>query len=338
MLKKLVVTFGLAALLATGCGSPDKKPPVEKPANFPEARYLTAQGSGATAMEARRQALAALSGIFESRVQSETTTFALSAIGPNNTELFEKTVESKIAIISAVELKGAKIGRAWESAGPLPYHALAVIDRMQAARDWATELETVAARTLAQVKTLGQTQGRFQRMVILNRIISGVLHQQALESRLRVLNYPARAGSEVDVEAIAAELVALRSQLRFFINFSGDWSSLALEQVSGTLTASGFLLGDDRNTADALIIGVVKISPLELNNPRAAFVRATATARLIETGTDAVVATFSENVRKGHVDQSEAARKAALHVSRTLAKKLVAAIGSGNATEERPIE
>ncbi len=325
------LTFAIVALLfSIGCSQSQERVAVKKQIAFPEARYLTAEGSGQTEIEARRQALAELSGIFESKVQAETTSFARAVIGPDNDELFEKNVESKIAIVSSVRLTGARIGRVWrDAASPSVYHALAVIDRSQAGRGWADTLETVTAKTEAQIKNLEYTPGRFQRMLALNRIVVGLLRKQALESRLRVLNYPSRSSLDVDISPITAELARLRSQLRFFVKFSGDSSQIVANRLSEAFTANGLLLGNSLDEADAIISGHVENQPLSLKNPRAQFVRAAATVNIIETETGAVVATLSENVRKGHVDQAEAARKAVSTLADTLAEKLISEIGFG---------
>jgi hypothetical protein len=330
MLKQLSALFAAAILIWAGCSAAEKKTTSEKHADYPAGRYLTAEGSGQTEIEARRQALAALSGIFESKVHAETTSFARSAMGPDTDELFEKNVESKIAIVSSVRLAGAQIGRVWQdAASPGTYHALAVIDRSKTGRSWADELETVTAKTAAQVNNLAYIAGRFQRMLALNRIVAGVLRKQALESRLRVLNYPARSALDVDIRQITAELARLRSQLRFFVKFSGDSGQTVADRIAEAFAANGLLIGESLGEGDALISGHIEIQPLSLNNPRAQFVRATASVKIIETDTGTVVATLNENVRKGHVDQSEAVRKAVSALSETLAERLVFEIGFG---------
>jgi hypothetical protein len=330
MRNQLSALFALVILILVGCSAAEKKTTPEKHADYPAARYLTAEGSGETEMEARRQALAALSGIFESKVHAETTSFARAAMGPDTDELFEKNVESKIEIVSSVQLTGAQIGRVWhDAAAPGAYHALAVVDRAKTGRIWADELETVTAKTAAQVKNLAHITGRFQRMLALNRIIVGVLRKQALESRLRVLNYPARSALDVDITQITADLARLRSQLRFYINFSGDGGQAVADRLAEAFTANGLVIVKDRNEADALIGGHIEIHPLSLNNPRAQFVRAAATVKIMETDTGSVVATFNESVRKGHVDQAEAVRNAVAALAETLAEKLITEIGFG---------
>ena len=329
MLKHITVAVVLVTLAAAGCSGPSKKTPAANQAPFPESRYLTAEGTGQTEMEARRHALAELSGIFESKVHSETTSLARSAIGPDNTEQFEKNVESKIDIISSVRLKGAKIGKIWQNEDSDLFHALAVIDRTQAGRDWSAELEAIDAQAEAQAKTLENTRGRFRRTVLLNSIFSLLLKKQALESRLRVINYPARSSLDVDIRKITTELAQLRSQLRLFVEFTGDKNRTATDRISEALTENGFLLDDTRDAADALIIGEIETRLLELNNPRVKFVRATASVKVIETETGSVFANLNENIRKGHVDQEEAARKAVLQLLESLSVKLVSVIGAG---------
>ena len=330
MLKKFTIALMLAALLGmTGCSGASKKTPAANQVPYPDSRYLTAEGTGQTEMEARRRALSALSAIFESKVYSETTSLARSAIGPDNNEQFEKNVESKINIITSVQLKGAKIGKTWQNEGSDLFHAMAVIDRMKAGQGWAAELETLDARAEAQLKTLEGTKGTFRRMVLLNRIFSLLLKKQAIESRLRVINYPARSTLNVNIQKITTELALLRSRLRFFVEFTGKKSRIATDRVSGALTKSGFLLGDTRDAADALIIGEIETRPLELNNPGVKFVRAAAAVKIIETGTGSTFASLNENIRKGHVDQGEAARRAVLQLLESLSMKLVSIIGAG---------
>jgi len=330
MLKSQTAVLIMVLLLLIGCGGSEIKTPAETGTAFPESRYLTAKGSGQTEIEARQRALAELSAIFESRVYAETTSFARSAIGSDNDELFEKSVESKIAIVSSVQLTGAKIGKVWQDAVPSGgYHALVVIDRSRTGRNWAAELETVTANTGAEVKNLEYTTGRFRRMLALNRIVVGLLKKQALESRLRVLNYPARSSLDVDINTITAELARLRSELMFFVNFSGDNGQMVADRISEAFTANGLLIGNSLDEADALISGQVATQPLSLNNPRAHFVRALATVKVIETGTGAVVAALNESVRKGHVDQAVAARKAVVSLAETVAERLISEIGFG---------
>jgi len=337
MVKKRIAALAvmLLFLLAIGCGGREKKAAPEKQPAFPEARYLTAEGSGETEQEARRQALAGLSGVFESRVHAETHAYAYSAVGPDSGEFFEKTVESKVTVVSSVRLKGAKIGRTWQAeTGSGTYHALAVIDRMQAGRSWADELDAVQARVTAQVANLEGLQGRFRRMAALNEVFSGLLQNQAIESRLRVLNYPARSALDVDIVAVSAELARLRSQLRFFIGLSGDEHQVAAARIADAFTSHDLLLGDDPGTADAVISGEIDIQPLKLNNPRAKFVRAAATVTVVETGSGATVTTLNESVRKGHADEKEAGSRAVLALADRLADRLIDSFGLGSLPAE----
>jgi len=318
----------LLLFVISGCASGGKKAAVQATDPFPASRFLTAEGTGATELEARREALAALSGIFESKVHAETTSRARSAIGTGGDEVFEKQVESRVAVVSSVQLTGAKIGRVWRvETGAAPYHALAVLDRNQAGRDWAAELDTVQALVAAELKTLEHTSGRVRRLAALNKVLAGLLREQALESRLRVLNYPARAMIDVDMEKITAELVQLRSAVRLFIALSGDGHASAAARIADKLTANGFLLSAEQEHADAVITGSIKTQPLELNNPRAEFVRAMATVRVIETDTGATLANVNADVRKGHVDSNEAQRNAVQQVADTIATRLTETIG-----------
>jgi len=328
MRTTFITVLGLLLFVISGCAAGGKKAPAPEMDPFPESRYLTAEGTGATELEARREALAALSGIFESKVHAETTSRASSAIGTGGDEVFEKQVVSSVAVVSTVQLTGAKIGRVWRvEGGAAPYHALAVLDRNQAGRNWAAQLDTVQALVTAELKTLEQTTGRVQRLAALTKVLTGLLREQALDSRLRVLNYPARALLDTDMEKIATELIELRSQIRLFIELSGDGHEAAAARIADALTTNGFLLSAEPDRADAVIHGRITTRPLELNNPRAQFVRAMATVEVIENDSGATLANLNADSRKGHVDQNEARRKAVHQVADTIAERLTAVIG-----------
>ncbi|MCP4719017.1 MAG: hypothetical protein GY860_06125, partial [Desulfobacteraceae bacterium] len=300
-----MVTLVLLVLLTQGCGKRSVATPLNNTSDFPETRFLRAEGGGPTEMDARRQALAELSSIFESRVQSQTTSLATSSLGSDNMEHFEKTIESKIRIISWVRLEGAKIGKVWQD-GAGNFHALAVLDRVDAGRNWTRDLERLDNRLRAEAIALEKVKGRLPRMAALNRIMSLSLERHGIESRLGVVNYPALSELELDMAKMTSELALIQAELRFYIDVTGKYGPLAGKVLSKALTQNGILITLDMDKADAWVMGQVELTPLSLANPKIVFVRAAGDVEVIETGSHALFAKINENLRKGHVDQNEA--------------------------------
>ena len=95
----------MLCFLVGGCAAaPKQKTATAGTEEFPEARYLTATGIGASEAEARREAVGELSRIFESQVSTEVAATTASFMDAATGELFEKNVESRIRIESSVRI------------------------------------------------------------------------------------------------------------------------------------------------------------------------------------------------------------------------------------------
>ncbi|MCP3940149.1 MAG: hypothetical protein GY710_01530 [Desulfobacteraceae bacterium] len=326
-----MVTFGLVIFLmflALGCGKKSPTTPVDdKNPNFSKARFLTANGVGNTQIDARRQALAELSSVFESKVQSQTTSLAKSSLGSDNKELFEKTIESRIQIISSVRLKGAEIGKEWQDKATGVFHALAVLDKVDAGKNWTNDLEIIDNQLRAKALALEKITGRLSRMAALNKIISLSLQRHVIKSRLMVIGYPDLSEFELDMARMTSQLAVIQSELRFYIDIKGKYGAIAKNLLAQTLTRNGILITRNMDRADALIQGKIVITPLTLKNPNVTFVRGTGDIKVIEPASHALFAQISENIRKGHVDKNEAVHKAALAISQLISQKLLSALG-----------
>jgi len=321
--------FGLMVLvlLAPGCTPPPSTPSLgEQSFDFPETRFLTAKGGGDTEADARRQALAELSSIFESSIQSQTTSLATSSLGPDNVELFEKTIKSRIQVISSVRLEGAKIGTTWQDAATGNFHALAVLDRMDAGRNWSNEMERLDNRLRAEAFALETITGQLSRMAALNRIISMAIERHSLESRMMVIDYPT-SKLELDLSPIFLELAAIQSKLRFYIDITGEHGTIAGKILSQALSQNRILITLDMDKADAWVMGRVEVTPMSLANPKIVFVRAAGNVEVFETDSHDLFTDITENLRKGHVDQNEATHKAVMAISQRISQRLLSTLG-----------
>jgi hypothetical protein len=319
LIALFVLTFGCAA-------SPESAPDAPE-ATFDPGRYLTAEGVGATEAEARRDALGALAAVFESRVYSETASTAASFITDRTPEAFEKNVETKLRVESSVRLKGARIGSVHRDDDSGLYHALAVLDRNRAAREWQEQMTLVDARLQAERAALTLQTGRLLRMGALNRILEAALEKAALRSRLRVVGRAAVDAESFDLQPIADEAAALRAESAIWVKVEGEHADIVADRIEKALGDQGLGVTREPGLAAGTVAGSINFTPLDLGSRNVHFFRAALRLAVIDVDTGTQVAAISEDLRKGHVDENEAVRMAAESVSDRAAEALLAAMG-----------
>ena len=318
---------GLLILMALGCAAspPADKAPVDD--GFPPERFLKAEAVGITEAEAKRAAMAELAAIFDARVYARTLQQATSWMEAGLDEQFDRQVEQTVHIQTDVQLEGARIGRVWSDDAVGGYRAVAVLDRMQAANRWQRELDETKMLLDGQVQALGAVDGRLPRLAALNRITASMVRQAVIESRLSVLGRPALPAAD-DHAGLIAERERLARSVALFIQLEGNPAPPFGRRLNARLAAEGYTLTPYRDLAAGLITGTISVQPLELANPRVRFIRAMADIQLVDVDTDTQIAAFDESLRKGHVDEGEAARRALAGLAEATALKLAQALGT----------
>ena len=326
-MKPISCILAVLMLVLTGCAGSPSVDSTTIQTSFPSDRFLTAEAGGMSEAEARRAAMAELASIFESRVYARTLQQATSWIGEGLTEQFDKAVEQTVHIQTDVQLEGARIGRTWQDASTGGFRALAVLDRHRAASRWQRELATVQMMVSGQVQALETVNGRLSRLAALNRIAAALVHEAVIESRLSVLGRPAVPVSH-DLTDIFTQREKLSQAVSLFIQLEGNPAPPFKRRLTAQLTGDGYRIAPRADNAAGLVAGTVSVQTLDLGNPGVHFIRATANVQLVDTDTGVQIATFDEAVRKGHVDEGEAARRAVNGVAQQVARQLVLALGT----------
>jgi len=297
--------------------------------SFPEALFLTAEGSGRTDMDARQQALAQLSSIFEARVSSDFSSRTRSRLTQEQAEEFETEMAATVDVATGVHLQGARIGKSWKDGGSGSYHALAVLDRMDAAENWASQLSILDARIRGAQATRQGATGPLSQLTALNRIIILAGERQILESRLAVVDYPVSTLSDlsVDLGGVMAVRAALISGLRIYVSVSGEYGNRVSDLLAQALTGRGFTLSQEPSQANVRIQGEVQLTDLNIGHPNARFARAYGNALVFETRPQVLFIQINDKVRKGKRDLEEARQMAADALGRRLSDRLIQALG-----------
>lgn len=327
------IVLTLVVLMAVGCAGskPAGEMPVDDP--FPDDRFLTAEAVGATEGEAKRAAMAELAAIFESRVYARTVQQAISWMGEGLPEQFDRQVEQTVRIDTDVQLEGARIGRVEPDDAAGGFRALAVLDRRQAVGRWQRELMETQMAIDGQVEALVGVKGRLSRLAALNRITALMVRQAAIESRLSVLGRLVPPGLD-DRADIIGQRERMARDVSLYIQLDGNPAPPFTRRLNALLSGDGYRLTPYRDEAAGLITGTIRVQPLDLGNPNVRFIRAMADVQLVDMDTDTQLAAFDESVRKGHVDEGEAARRAVEGVAEQVENKLLHTLSTlGVATE-----
>ena len=327
MIRLHWITVALVVLVAAGCAGSTAGEREASPDFFPDDRFLTAEAAGDTEGRAKRAAMAELAAIFESRVYARTVQQATSWMGEGLPEQFDKQVAQTVRIYTDVQLEGARIGRVWPDQAVGGFRALAVLDRRRAAGRWQRELAETQMAIDGQVAALPAVKGRLSRLGALNRITALMVRQAVIESRLSVLGRPATPGVD-DRSDIIAQRERLARDVSLFIQLEGDPAPPFMRRLNALLSDDGYTVTRYRDEAAGLITGTIRVQPLDLGNPDVHFIRAMADVQLVDVDTDTQLAAFAESVRKGHVNEGEAARRSVDGVAVRVAQKLSRALGT----------
>jgi len=320
-MRRVLVIFLVCAFLAGGCLGAQKKK--EAGEAFPESKYLTATGLGQSEMEARNQAVAELSRIFESKVYSDTLDRIKTVISTSKGEETEQKVESNIRVMSAVELKGVKIGKTWFDEKKRLHYALAVLDRYQAKDTWLNELDEWDRKIEGELKATKSLKSEFLILKSLRKVTSMWLDREIIVSRLSVLGFSAGPPGSYDMRSVYQQIPRIKKEIRINVDISGKQASVLTDNIGESFGENGYLVTPDRSEADVLISGALKTEPVKLDNPGWEFCRASVSLKTTDRKTGLTVADIEENVRAGHVSYSEAVNKAVRKVAQAVTTKLL---------------
>ena len=121
-----------------------------EPMAYPNSGYITATGSADSEERAKNRALANLAKVFETRIRENST--ALSDVQSHKSAGVE-TVDSRQRLTRNINVQtdkiidGSRIAEQWYDSTEISHHALAVLDRRQAANNIRSEIDKLDDET-----------------------------------------------------------------------------------------------------------------------------------------------------------------------------------------------
>lgn len=233
-------------------------------AKYPNALYLTGRGTAPTIADAQDRARADLAKQFEVAVQEQTQQsqhFEQSTKGEVTTQSLEQQVSRNVAAYTSRSLQGVEIGDLWHDTERNEEHALAVLDRNKARRQFEQEiaaLDDTAAQDLKQAEF--ETQPLYKAANV-QQAIDAQQKRIAVQASLRVAD---PSGQGVPPRLSLAELVRTRDAILSKVTIAPSAADDSVPElakiVSGAVASAGFSVSDP-DKADYRLVAAAKLDP-----------------------------------------------------------------------------
>lgn len=254
---KLAVT-GMTLFLLAGCmqstgGSSSDAPEwiTGEPDMYPNMAYLTATGSASKAEQAKARALSNLAKIFEVQIREVSTT---SQDVQSNTVQGIETVQKSQRIASTVNLQtdkmvqGARIAEQWQNGSYLTYHALAVLDRVQAGNNIRAEMRRLDEETQYVLDQHKKRKDDLLKISDLDKANTLQQDRKTLQKTLKIIDLkgqgtPASWSLAELHEQLQQALRSLPLQTSVTVDDVGGFNNV----LQGTVSKAGFTVSNANN-------------------------------------------------------------------------------------------
>jgi hypothetical protein len=202
MLNKTQNMLLLIWVLLAGCSQSVVMDADDKPdwisgeaEKYPNTRYVYATGSASTDEMAKDRALANLAKVFELKIhEASITRQDVQSFKSDGTESVESSarIASQINIQTDKMIKGARIAEQWQNPDELTYHALAVLDRIQAGNNIRSELNRFDREIAFTVANADSRQDQLLKIADLQNAIEMQADRESLQKTLKVIDLDGR--------------------------------------------------------------------------------------------------------------------------------------------------
>lgn len=158
---------------------------------YDDSQYLTAAGSASNAELARDRALANLGKIFESNIRAISTTKSDTHVSVDQgEESFTRKhhLAEKIQVRSDKIIHGARIAEKWKDETLHTYHALALLDRSQAANNIKGEMRRLDDETQTLLDRSQAEKDSLISIALLNNAYQLQQERYSLQKMLKVID------------------------------------------------------------------------------------------------------------------------------------------------------
>lgn len=329
-MPRIIFYHLLLLIVLAGCSGPQPPAWTLNPGDsYPPAAYLTGVGFDRGRIGAENQARAEIAKIFQvtihalvssSEAQSQSRVGALAVSG------YSQDARSELTATTDKALSGVRIAEVWAHPETGEHYALAVLDRLAAARPLRGELNDIDLAVTEQVRLAEEATSPTRQLGHYLTALKALERRRVLAADLHILE---PSGWVADPPHTAGTLAAradrAASQIRIGIELSGDHGDIVKGSLVRALAEVGMKLAPefDRNLT---IRGAVDTERYATDDSWQWSV-ASAQIDLLE-GEGTLLDTLRSTVREGSRQPDRSDTVARENLGRKLAALLIATLGA----------
>ena len=322
MNKKLIVLCAISALLAWGCGSPKNASSgnngipnwVNNPGSeFNEQKYLMAVGSGSTLNEARGDAFASLSQIFQ---------MDIDATEQVTSEFIDRNINNQLYSESTSQLlNNIKIGTNQELMNTTiltsevdkfgTYHALAGMDRAESSRIYSQEISNNNIKINEFEQNAANEGNILQKLVLLKKAQAIAAANEILTRQLNIIRGGAGTGGEATEMLVRLQEKFRTAQQKAIVRLASEnATSTVRAAVASVLQNAGFTLSESMGNAILAVNVNYLTQKADLNRDDAEFVKWELIIEVNDLQTNRSFKTYMTEGRDGAPSYADALKRA----------------------------
>jgi hypothetical protein len=287
---------------------------------FPPAQYLAGVGQADSRPQATEQAYAAVSKIFKAEITAQAKDWesylVVETRGHTRTER-RLTLDNVTRVTTDKMLENVQILDTWFDQKTRQYYALAGMNRAQAESAMIERLRELDRTIQTEVTAAHQLQDKLSRVRNLKRAAKDLVLREAYNADLRIIR---TNGQGIPAAYRVAEMTAeleqfLATNLGMAVDLSGDQAEPVEHELVDGLAREGFSVvgrssGSTVAPAELLIKGMVRVWPIDVNDPQFRYVRWCTDAVIEDLANHRVIGAISKGGKEGHLTVGEATAKA----------------------------
>lgn len=314
----------LAAALLAGCASAPSTPDWVNGTSvkYPSSQYLIGRGAASTTEQAQERARADLAKIFQVAVAVEgedVQTFSRSSSDAAPGGQYEQRTAQRITTRTEQIVRGIRVAELWQDPVTKEHHALAVLQRLQAANALREEINRLDAATRDYIQQSRSASDLFVKIGAASRAIDTQSEREGYQRSLKVVDISGRGiESEWSSSQLVADRDALLKRVRIAARVPAGADPDLEPLIRGALAASGFMT-DGTDKPDFVLEARLTLNDLGRKEGWY-WQRGSIEVTLIETAANRVRGTKSWIIKGSALNAAEA-RQRALQEADTMLKK-----------------
>ncbi|MCP9292995.1 LPP20 family lipoprotein [Gracilimonas sediminicola] len=322
MNKTLILLTVVSSLLLWGCGSSKSASSgsngipnwVNNPSSeFNEQKYLMAVGSGSTLNEARGDAFASLSQIFQ---------MDIDATEQLNSEFIDRNINNQLYSESTSQLlNNIKIGTNQELMNTTiltsevdkfgTYHALAGMDRAESSRIYNQEISNNRIKINELEQNADGENNILQKLVLLKKAQSLATANEILTRQLNVIRGGAGTGGEATETLVRLQEKFRTAQQKAIVKLASDNATSTVKAaVASVLQNAGFTIAESTDNAILAVNVNYLTQKADLNRDDAEFVKWELVIEVNDLQTNRSFKTYMTEGRDGAPSYADALKRA----------------------------